>query len=97
MFTLPLFRIILKTQDNNNGIKNMPTPIYNIPIGEGGNPYNISNKAPHMEPPSFSPLFAGGSPPVRIPSYIWVLAAGIRGSEPSLKYERFFYLANSVS
>jgi hypothetical protein len=35
----------------------------------------------------------GASPPVRIPSYLWVLAAIIRGSEPSPKYKRFLDLA----
>ena len=75
----------------------MRTPIYNIPIGEGGKYTYYTNIAPIYKAPSFSPLFAGGSPPVRIPSYIWVLAAGKRGSEPSPKYKRFFNLAAKPS
>ena len=53
------------------------TPIYNIPMGRGGHTYNIQF-SPHTYPtdgsplftPPFSPLYLGGSPPVRIPSYI---------------------------
>ena len=71
MFTLPLFRIILKTQDNNNSTKTMAAPIYNIPIGKGGGTYNIFNLAPMYTPymgapalyPSVPPHFCGGSPP----------------------------------
>ena len=62
MFTLPLFRIILKTQDNNNSTKTMAAPIYNIPIGKGGGTYNIFNLTPmyipYMGAPALTPHLA---------------------------------------
>ena len=70
MCGVPLFRIILKTQSNNNSTKTMATPIYNIPIGKGGGTYNISNLAPMYTPymgapyllPPLAPYFWGASP-----------------------------------
>jgi len=73
MFSVPLFRIILKTQDNNNGKKTMAAPIYNIPIGKGGGTYNIFNLAPiyipQMGPPALTPHLAPylrGAPPLSV-------------------------------
>ena len=74
MFRVPLFRIILKTQSNNNRTKTI-TPIYNIPIGKGGGTYNIFNLAPiytpQMGPPALDPPLApylwGASPPLVSP------------------------------
>ena len=55
----------------------MRTPIYNIPIGREGRyiVYIIyTNISPLYKAPSFSPLFMGALPPVRIPSYIWLFS-----------------------
>ena len=57
-----LVRIILKTQDNNNGTKTMATPIYNIPIGEGGKYTYYTNIAPIYKAPALAPYLWGASP-----------------------------------
>ena len=75
MFSVPLFRIILKTQSNNNRTIITWPPIYNIPIGKGGGTYNIFNLAPmyipQMGPPALTPGLVpylwGASPPLVSP------------------------------
>ena len=66
MFTVPLFRIILKTQSNNNSTITIYPPIYNIPIGKGGVIHSILNLAPMYTPYMGAPYLAPSMPP-----YLW--------------------------
>ena len=62
MCGVPLFRIILKTQSNNNSTITIYPPIYNIPIGKAGAIHNILNLAPmytpYMGAPALRPQLA---------------------------------------
>ena len=71
----------------------MATPIYNIPIGEGGKYTYYTNIAPIYKAPALAPYLWGASPLSVSPLIYGYLAAGKRGSEPSPKYKRFFNLA----
>ena len=79
MFSVPLFRIILKTQSNNNRTIITWPPIYNIPIGKGGGTYNIFNLAPmyipYMGAPALTPSippFLRGAPPLSVSPLTYV-------------------------
>jgi len=50
-----LFRIILKTQDNNNPKIIIHPPMNNIPIGEGDSRYIIPIRPPIKHPPALAP------------------------------------------
>jgi len=87
MFSVPLFRIILKTQSNNNSTITIYPPIYNIPIGKGGAIYNILNLAPmytpYMGPPALSP-YLWGAPPRSVSPLTYVFERRVEGGQ-SLK------------
>ena len=56
-----LFRIILKTQYNNNLKINGGTPIHNIPVREGTSTYNIFVIPPYS--PIYITIYPVGAPP----------------------------------
>ena len=88
MFALPLFRIILKTQSNNNSTIIIYPPIYNIPIGKGGAIHNIINLAPmytpYMGAPALTPSippYLRGAPPLSVSPLTYGFERRVEGGQ----------------